>query len=45
MDKKLNYDTPKLEIIDIETDDILLVSGISKNDNAFDWEADIDETW
>ena len=46
MDKKLNYDTPELEIIDIETDDILLISGVFKNEGIFNWKDDEpDELW
>ena len=46
MDKKLNYNTPKLEIIDIEIDDMLLVSGVLKNEGTFNWdEGESDEEW
>ena len=46
MDKKLNYNTPKLEIIDIETDDILLISEVLKTEGVFNWdEGEPDEIW
>ena len=46
MDKKLNYDTPELEIIDIEIDEMLSVSGVLKKDEAFDWDVgEPDEIW
>lgn len=44
MDKKLNYSTPKLEIIDIKIDDILSISGVTKTEGAFNWD-DNDEIW
>ena len=46
MDKKLNYNTPNLEVIDIETDDILLISVVLKNEGIFNWNEDEpDELW
>ena len=44
MDKKLNYNTPELEVINIEISDILLVSDITKTEGVFDWD-DNDEIW
>ena len=44
MDKKLNYNTPELEIIDIEIDDILLISEVAKTEGVFNWD-DNDEIW
>ena len=44
MDKKSNYNSPKLEIIDIKIDDILSISEVSKTEGVFNWD-DNDEIW
>ena len=44
MDKKSNYNSPKLEIIDIKIDDILSISEVAKTEGVFNWD-DNDEIW